>query len=81
VLRFGFGIDPNGDTCGHQGHVGIRPQGSYSRTTARTDSNGNADTVYTAPAFGGSTQPHAAINGGKATFSGGRCSISESPIL
>lgn len=56
MLRFGFGDNPGGDNGGHQGHIGVRPQGSYSRTAVRTDSNGNAETVYTAPAFGGSTQ-------------------------
>lgn len=56
MLRFGtvnFNFPEDG---GHQNHIGVRPRGSYSRTAVRTDSNGDASTVYTAPIFGGKIQ-------------------------
>ena len=54
TVRFGFGDAPSGG--GHQQHAGARPQGSWSRTVVKTDSDGYARSVYTAPAFGGTTQ-------------------------
>lgn len=55
TIHFGFGNVFTTDG-GHQNHVGARPQGSYSRTAVRTDSNGDASSVYTAPIFGGTTR-------------------------
>lgn len=54
TVRFGFGGAPSGG--GHVQHQGTRPQGSWSQTVVRTDSDGYARSVYTAPIFGGTTQ-------------------------
>jgi hypothetical protein len=55
VFRFGFN-DIVIDDGGHQNHTGRRPKGSFSQTVVRTNSNGEVQTVYTAPQFGGSTE-------------------------
>lgn len=55
LVRFGFdNVFPSDG--GHQNHAGVRPQGSYSRAAVRTNSNGEASTVYTAPIFGGTVR-------------------------
>src|SRR5688572_9475966 len=54
-IRFQFANDVPFDG-GHQNHVGARPKGSYSRAVVRTDANGDASSVYTAPQFGGTIQ-------------------------
>jgi Carbohydrate binding module (family 6) len=55
VLRFRFASTVPFDG-GHVNHAGVRPKGSFNPTTARTDSDGNASTVYTAPRFSGTIQ-------------------------
>lgn len=54
-LNFGFQQNPVKDDGGHQNHLAgvARPLGSYSRTTGRTDNNGNLTSVYTAPEHSG----------------------------
>jgi hypothetical protein len=52
VLRFRFANTVPFDG-GHVNHAGVRPKGEFAPTTARTDSSGNATTVYTAPRFSG----------------------------
>ena len=63
LIRFGFGNNvraDNGDG-GHRLHsrrgVAVaRPKGTLSRTSMRTNNDGVATSVYTAPVFGGSTE-------------------------
>lgn len=55
VLRFRFANTVPFDG-GHVNHAGTRPKGTFDPTTARTDSNGDASTIYTAPVFSGTIQ-------------------------
>ena len=55
LVRFGFD-NVFATDGGHQNHVGARPQGSYSHAAVRTDGNGEASSVYTAPIFGGTVR-------------------------
>lgn len=54
LVHFGF-TDFVLDSGGHENHIRARPRGSFSRTQARSDANGVASSVFTAPEFGGTT--------------------------
>lgn len=55
TLRFQFAnVFPTDG--GHQNHTGTRPPGTYTDTVKKTDSNGDASTVYIAPQFGGTVR-------------------------
>ena len=48
---------------GHQNHTGVRPAGSFNHANLRTDSNGQAQSVFTPGQFGGSSNIVITSNG------------------
>lgn len=68
-VNVNFGTDPNTvlDNGGHLLHTGRRPQGTYNHTLARSDGNGNATAVWTAPQFGGTTRLTMTVRGSNDT--------------
>lgn len=55
LVRFGTN-NIQTDNGGHVNHPADRPRGTFSRMSQRTDTNGIASSVFTAPPFGGSTR-------------------------
>jgi hypothetical protein len=63
LLSFTVNTNNIPDDGGHQNHAGVRPAGSFNHASVRTDGSGQAQSVYSPPAFGGTSNIVISSNG------------------